>query len=211
MARKKDVSSVVSGAGLLTSVFTKLDQQARSVGATDEDWHRLTTPDGDTVIAQMAQAMVANPDVFESGTAESYQLTVDYDRSLAAMVKAGRYVYTNDNITAKNFPIEGSGTVESEGVLVHLDRYASTEEVEQEIAKRGLRPTTIEELLAFGETYPDVQREFPVVALGSSWVDRGYRYVPYLWSHVDERSLYLFSDVPGDQWSPDYRFLAVRK
>ncbi|MEX2209727.1 MAG: hypothetical protein WD846_02450 [Patescibacteria group bacterium] len=208
MARsKKDVSSVVSGAGLLTRIFTDLDKEMRDRGGTDEDWHRLTRSEGAPVIAQMAQAMVGE---VESGTSESYQLTVNYDRTLVEMVEAGHYDYANDNITADNFPIEGSGSAECEGVLVHLDRYASTTEVEAEIAKRGLRPATIEELLAFGEAYPEVQREFPVVELGSSWVDSsGDRLVAYLWSYSDGRDLRL--DWYGRDWDSYDRFLAVRK
>ncbi|MEX1113314.1 MAG: hypothetical protein WED32_02590, partial [Patescibacteria group bacterium] len=66
MARsKKDVSSVVSGAGLLTRIFTDLDKEMRDRGGTDEDWHRLTRSEGAPVIAQMAQAMVGE---VESGT-----------------------------------------------------------------------------------------------------------------------------------------------
>lgn len=210
MARSmKDVSQVVSGAGLLTRIFTDLDKELRSRGGTDEDWHRLTTPAGEATIKQMTRAMVGE---MESGTAESYQLTVDYGCSLADMVTAGRYDYVNDNIPARNFPIEGSGKVELDCVLVHLDCTASTKKVKQEIDKRGLRPTTIEELLAFGETYPEVQREFPVVELGSSWVlSDGYRCVACLWGNPGDRDLDLRWDDSEDRWGPDYRFLAVRK
>jgi hypothetical protein len=66
------------------------------------------------------------------------------------------------------------------------------------------------ELLAFGEKYPDVQREFPVVALGSAWRDSvGNRHVPYLVRHAGRRLLYLY--WLGCEWDSGYRFAAVRK
>ena len=74
----------------------------------------------------------------------------------------------------------------------------------------GLCPATLQELCAFGEKYPDIQREFPVVALGSVYVSLyGRRGVPYLGSWGAGRGLGLFSR--GDEWCPSDRFLAARK
>ncbi len=213
MARKKDVSSVVSGAGLLTSVFTKLDQQARLLGATDQDWHRLSTPDGEETIKQMARAMVGKSDVAPLETAESYQLTVDYDRSLAEMISAGRYDTVNCHITDKHFPIKSSGTLVVEMALVHLGRLITTEEVEAEFDRYGFRPARLEELLAFGEQIFDSQKQYQVVALGSFWVrSDGFYLMPYLWYVAGGyRQLSLSWGYFDSQWSADYHFLAVRK
>ena len=210
MARKKDVSQVVSGAGLLTRIFTDLDKAVRAQGATDEDWHRLTTPAGERTIQAMADAFMEGRGTVRTG--KTYRLTVDYDRGLADMVKAGHYDYVNDYITADNFPTEGSDTVEVEAVLVHPDRLVTIKEVKAELERSGFRPVTLAELLAFGEKHPDVQREFPVVALGSSWVHPdGDRRVPSLWGGVDGRNLGLYWDDPAYQWGSRCRFLAVRK
>lgn len=58
--------------------------------------------------------------------------------------------------------------------------------------KIGLRPRGIEHLLAFGEKYPDIQREFPAVALGSRWQSSGGDWrVPYLDRDGSKRYLYL--------------------
>jgi hypothetical protein len=143
-----------------------------------------------------------------------YQLVVDYDRTLAGAITAGRYDRVNDFITAENFPTKGSGTVEYEAVLINLGRPADSQEVKSEMAKRGLRPATIEELLAFGEAYPEVQEEFPVTELGSSYVDVfDARQVATLRSDVpyDHLTRDLDRDWDSGDWNPGVHFLAVRK
>ncbi|MBU4315415.1 hypothetical protein KJ673_03345, partial [Patescibacteria group bacterium] len=73
-----------------------------------------------------------------------------------------------------------------------------------------LRPGKIEELLAFGATYPEVQRQFPIICLGSSWVDRGgRRHAPFLSGYGSGRELRL--GWCGSVWDGYCRFLAVRK
>lgn len=54
MARK-DIAGMVSAAGLLTGIFTKLNDELEALGADPSDIHRLTTPDGDETIRQMAR------------------------------------------------------------------------------------------------------------------------------------------------------------
>jgi hypothetical protein len=86
----------------------------------------------------------------------------------------------------------------------------TSEQVIVEIDKAGYRPAKIEELLALGEAQPDLQRQFPIVALGSVWRDSdGSRYVPYLSSSAAERGLSLHCF--GRDWSGLYRFLGRRK
>jgi len=89
------------------------------------------------------------------------------------MIAAGQYDSYNRDINSENFPIKESGSLEVNLEFVHLGRNATTDEVEAELDKHGLRPATLAELLAFGAKYPDVQREFPVIASGSVWRGRG--------------------------------------
>ena len=138
-----------------------------------------------------------------------YSITVNYSLSLEEMVAAGRYDWKNNDITAKHFSVKGEGVVDVDIELVHFDRVMdSSDEVIREL-NVGLRPAKIEELLAFGAKYPDVQRQFPIVALGSVWQHLDDRHVPFLWGYSDERYLYL--DWFGDRWRGNFRFLAVRK
>jgi len=57
---KKDVSAIVSGAGLLTAVWTELVGAVREYGGTDEDIHRLSTPAGKKTIQAMAKSIVGS-------------------------------------------------------------------------------------------------------------------------------------------------------
>jgi len=139
-----------------------------------------------------------------------FSIVVDYSLSLAEMVKAGKYDWVNDDITAKHFPAKGEGKKELAIELIHFNRRTSSEEALQEMDKQGFRPATIEELLALGSAYPELQRKFPIAALGSVWQDpNGYRHVPCLGESVSRRSLHLH--WLGGGWGGDWRFAAVRK
>lgn len=140
---------------------------------------------------------------------EKFTLEVDYDKSLEEMIAAGRYDWKNSDITADRFPVKGKGKKKAEVELVHFNRDISSEDAIAEMDKLGLRPATIEELLAFGAANPDIQRKFPIVALGSVAEVSGSRFVAYLRRVWSERSLSL--GWFAFDWNPDCRFLAVRK
>lgn len=143
--------------------------------------------------------------------ANSYPVVVDYGLSLADMIAAGRYDWTNSNITAVHFPFTGEGKVEMAIELVHFGRVIEDgDEGLRELDKMGLRAATLPELLAFGIRYPDVQQQFPIVALGSVWQHRyGDRHVPALWEHARER--HLARPRFEHRWHGHARFAAVRK
>jgi hypothetical protein len=172
-------------------------------GGTYAHVHRLSRPDGEELIVKIADLIVG-------ARAEVFKVVVDYSQTLADMIAAGKYDWVNSDITQEHFPVKGEGKVESELVLVHLNRTASTEEVLKELDNRGLQPATIAELLAFGAKYPDKQKEFPIIALGSVWQPpHGHRLVAYLHEHASDRHLYLFWYERG--WPGSSRFLASRK
>jgi hypothetical protein len=76
--------------------------------------------------------------------------------------------------------------------------------------KAGYRPATLAELLALGEAHPELQKEFPIVALGSIWHDAdGNRDVPVLSFDGSRRKLFLNWFV--NDWYVNFRFLGVRK
>ena len=143
-------------------------------------------------------------------TTNHHPVIVDYGQTLEQMVGAGKYDWANLDITQEHFPVSGNGKAERTLELVHFNRVMTTDQALEELDKQDFRLATIEELLAFGATYPEIQREFPIVELGSAWRDQhGMRSVAYLHREGSRRTLHLYS-IKSD-WYGSYRFLAVRK
>ena len=204
----KSISSIISGAGWLASFADNLIKTARERGVPDEDIHRLAadTKEGKVLISKIV-------DIFaEVGqkAKDVFRVLVDYCRSLEDMIAIGKYDHVNSDINAKHFPIAKHGREDVAIEPVHFNRGISSDNALRELDKMGFRPATLPELLAFGEKYPDVQRRFPIVALGSVWrsLDGG-RCVPYLWGVSHGRGLDLGWFEGG--WDAGYRFAAVRK
>lgn len=146
-----------------------------------------------------------------AGLAENcYKVLVDCGQTLQQMIANGKYDYANSDINASNFPMQGSGQQNVVVELVHFGRDMSSEEVLKEFEARGLRAAMLPELLVFGATYPEKQREFPVIALGSVWRGRGGdRRVACLGRRGSGRGLGL--GWGGGGWGVGCRFAAVRK
>lgn len=137
-------------------------------------------------------------------------LTVDYDMVLEAMVKAGQYDWVDPDITAEHFPIVGKGKVQRVPLTVHFGRDMDDADVTTEFERLGLEDGAIEELTAFGAKYPELQREFPILARKSVWRNRfGRPHGPCLDRGDRERSLYLY--IRERRWLHPCRFLAFRK
>ena len=138
-----------------------------------------------------------------------FPMTVNYDRSVEDGVKAERYSWVSESITTKHFPSERKGTADVEFILVKFDRHMQSGDVVSELDGQGLRPAELSELLAFGEKYPDVRNDFPVVALGSIWRSSEGWCVPCLFGSSVERRLDLNRWDYG--WCSSDRFAAVRR
>jgi hypothetical protein len=137
-------------------------------------------------------------------------VTIDYTRSLEEMVKAGRYDYANSVITAEHFPTTGEGEVRTELVLVQFHRENDFDQALAEFDKLGLVPARIEHLLALGEKYPELQKQFPIMCLGSVWANTDdRRYIPFL-DHLEGDRKVCLSDW-SDRWLEHCRFAALRK
>lgn len=95
---------------------------------------------------------------------------------LEDMIGDGKYANVNNIkkfINTNNFPSQGEPSV-SVIRLISFNQAISARTISSKnalvkIDKRGFRPATAHELAAFGAAYPDVQKEFPVIALGSVW------------------------------------------
>lgn len=146
-------------------------------------------------------------------TAVEFRFEVDYGMSLNKMISAGNYDWKNNDITVARFPVKGEGKVEFEAKLFHFNRSISSEVAVTHIKdvdpQNPWEPAKTEHTLAFGVKYPQLQREYPIIGLGSV-AEVGFdRRVLYLDRDGSRRRLRLIYWV-GD-WNSDYRFLAVRK
>ena len=133
------------------------------------------------------------------------------------------FAFFDSNIIDAHFPPE-QGAATASVILTPLNLHRdgeeriTTEEAQKRMAAlrspdapQGFRPATIREGRAFAKANPEFQRQFSVVALGSSWVDlRGYRSVPCFNGWDGERGLDLCWTDDYD-WGVGWRFLAVRK
>lgn len=136
----------------------------------------------------------------------SYSVTVNYGQTIEQLVEAGQYDWVNGVINSRNFLSREKGEVQIDIHLLNFDR-TSSEDIISAMDRQGFRPASLEELLALGAAYPDLQRENPIVALGSTYpIDQG---VPCLSRNDGYRRLSLIW-FEGD-WGPSWRFAAVRK
>jgi hypothetical protein len=142
-----------------------------------------------------------------SAKTETYTVTIDHQQSFGQMIAAGTYDHVNYQITEANFPVQRTNVATRELILVHLGRVTSTDALRQELDDLGAPSGRIEELLAFGATYPQAQRQFPIVALGA--FETSYRRHPFLWGSSRVRHLDLRFDEKI--WSGNIRFLSVRR
>jgi hypothetical protein len=199
MSREK--SEFLSSFGIAFQIFKAIADAVLGLGGTDQDLRRILTDK--SLRERIAKIIV-------SEVRQVFKVTVDYSKSLAEMIKAGHYGWVNDAIVADHFPVQGEGQNEVEVALFHFNRNISSDDAIAEMEKAGYRPARIEELLALGASQPELQKEFPIVALGSVWQDPdGDRDVPYLFCGDAKRGLdlrWFESD-----WGVLYRFAAVRK
>jgi len=206
VAKRKDVSVLVSAAGWIGSFVGEIVSALRERGISDEQIHAFVTVNGKISVGKIAEIMAGDIRSEEG----NYPITFNYSESIEDKVVAGKYDWSNEDITSEHLPTSRIGTAESSIKLFHFDQGISSEEVLKEMEKEGYRPAEACELLSFGVKHPDVQREFPIIALGSVWQSPGgHRYVVYL--HRDgagrDASLHwLDLDWPGS-----CRFAAVRK
>ena len=100
-------------------------------------------------------------------TIVSLPLTVVYGQ-VDSQVKAGKYDRKDNRITSENFPTNKTGTVRLKyATFVHFPTCQTSDDVVRVFAELGLKLGNADEILAVGVEYPSIQKECPVVALGS--------------------------------------------
>lgn len=114
------------------------------------------------------------------------------NKPLDDRISEGGYDWHDNDITAENFPVTSDAGPQPL-YLAHFGVVVSCEAVEEWAKANGFAVANNDDLLAVGasEQYKDLQREFPIVQLGSSVVLDGEHNVSYLYSFNAERRLYL--------------------
>ncbi|MCG2694907.1 hypothetical protein L6261_02375 [Candidatus Parcubacteria bacterium] len=139
-----------------------------------------------------------------------FTFLVDETKTVEELVAEGKYNWSNSDVTSKNFPRPENGTkTEKEIALFYFNKTMTSEQVIAEMDKVGYRPATIWELLALGIAQPNLQMEFPIIALGSICVLGGERHVAGLCRDAVVRNLPLgWFDL---DWHVHCRFAGVCK
>lgn len=199
-------SDVVSGIGVFASIFPAVDKEIQtqcggSRQLANEAWYRLGKPEGEAKLREWARIAV---DIEQP---ETYRVIVK--PSFEEMLRFANQAWVDSDFTEEHFPFAPCDFGEFNPELVHLGRVASTKDVIIHMREQHLIPANHAVLLGIAGTYPHLQLQFPLVALGSSWLHPyGYRHVPSLFPHGDNRELRLYYD--DSAWADHCRFPALR-
>jgi hypothetical protein len=170
-----------------------------------------------------AQVIIENGDWFQIGIqamldkmlsdltakTESFAVTVDYTKSIAEMIKAGKYHHVDRNIKDMDIPVNEEGKVGVEILIIDFRCRTFTLPIFQQwMDDFNLRAATLPELLALGETFPEVQKRYPIVAFGTIWQEAT---VPCLHAEGNKRELLEAIYSRTREWNRGYRFAFVRK
>ncbi len=135
---------------------------------------------------------------------ERYPVDVNYTLTVEAMVALGKYELANPDV-ARLFSVRPTYHPHQELRLFGFSRSIKADTATEQFEGRGFRMGTFEELLAFGASYPDIQRTRRIIALGS--ISHNGLIVG-LSGSSDIRHLFL-SEVDG-WWPPGTYFLGVQ-
>ncbi len=219
MARKK--SEFLSAYGVAFQVLKSITDAVLAEGGSDEDLRSLLSDS--EKCRRVAMEIVGHKPREQKGTsyrgdvspaATGFRAEVIYVQpSYADLKKVFDCVYDGyKNAEFKPIDICKDVSVENREIefeLVHLNKDVSTDKALAELDKQGLCPALYEELLAFAAKYPELQKQFPIVALGSVCRYDDDLYSPYVrWNDVERDLDFYWID---DGWCDRYRFLAVRK
>ena len=140
-----------------------------------------------------------------------FTMVVDYASDRWKSINKALYAYINDSLTVADFPIAGTGTGEVTYDYVTFDHEPTTQEVFDEIERRGnVRRPDRAEAETFLEKNPEERKQAPVIALCGSIVDRsGDRSVACV--DANGNGLCLRWGWLDDRWNQSCRFLVVRK
>ena len=129
-------------------------------------------------------------------------------QTIEEAIADGNYGWHNDLIPQK-FNHDNRLAGKWEWRLAHPKRKISSKDAKTLCEEDGWQAACIEHLLAFGEAFPELKKDGPIIALSSVCERSGGRSVPVLWTDLSKRGLVLLWWVAD--WNSHCRFLSVRK
>ena len=208
--------------GMLLNLLESLDQMVNAeaqsaTGVLKDLFAKLNGKDGNTWWDMLKKFLRKEPcwvtNIVQVVVGAIVTYVVDCALSLEEMIRDCSFDWVNGDITAKRFPIKGTGADEWEFKMFHFDHSISSEDAVAGINADDMvnpwQPAGIEHLLTYGKHNPKEQLQYPIIALGSVGEVGGDRFVPCLGEDDSERRLNL--DWWDGDWYADCRFLGVRK
>ncbi|HNU96104.1 MAG TPA: hypothetical protein PKH95_01725 [Candidatus Magasanikbacteria bacterium] len=98
-----------------------------------------------------------------------YPIEIDYGKTIEEMVKSYKNLKVEhaDKLISKNFPFDPSrGIVKVNCRTINLPKHPSKEELEEMLKKEKVRFPTMEEVLSFGNTYPNIHEKDKTICFG---------------------------------------------
>lgn len=98
-------------------------------------------------------------------------LKIDCNKKIKQLIAEGNYCWVS-TANAKNLPASLEKVKEEIVLTTKLFRFKreiSSQNAIKLMAREGYRPATLVELLVLGATYPKLQKDGPIIALGSVW------------------------------------------
>lgn len=150
-----------------------------------------------------------------------YDVVVCCDQDPYHMAAACNYDWVDSDIPLRHFPIliKGQGKQKVQITILRFIPeeiggkkriYIQSDYVIAEMDKVGFCPVGPVEGLALGKKYPDLQRKFPIVILGSSWQPPDGRRVVLCLTMCDRGRWLALYDFRKN-WCECFRFAATSK
>jgi hypothetical protein len=194
----------MSAAGVITELFSRITKAVTEQGGVDWSTYRLTRDDGQETINAIAKEIVR-------ALGQPMNVIVRYGLPLPEAIRLGHYDAVWTPVAEMKIPVRPVGVVNQHMILRHYNRVIKTSAILADLKKYGLRPATLPELLAVGEQAPELQKQFPVVALGQTCRFGTHLCCPELTTDLMQKTRELVV-VPADTgWPQESRFLAIPK
>lgn len=129
--------------------------------------------------------------------------------SFDQIIVSGKYAFVDHRINEKNFSVpkkfKSKSFIEYKiARFFHFNCDVSSQAAAKLIKREGCIPAKPIELFLFGAIYPEIQLEFPIVAVGDENVT-----VPFL--YINEEGRCVTAPLYAVEWSSLCRFLAFVK